>query len=117
MYKEKEMATQMETERKRAIKPPLRYLPEEERSELLNVSGDYRCYGFSNFFIRFRRIRFAGERCALFTSLLYSVTGTEGQLERIAQGIPVVADGHRHSAQSEEENHVGKATQQSGKRH
>ncbi|XP_025419208.1 enkurin [Sipha flava] len=35
MYKEKEMAKLMETERKRAVKPPLRYLPEDERNELL----------------------------------------------------------------------------------
>lgn len=38
MYKEKEMATLMETERKRAVKPPLRYLPEDERNALLKVS-------------------------------------------------------------------------------
>jgi len=37
MYKEKEMAQLMETERKRAVKPSLRYLPEDERNELLNV--------------------------------------------------------------------------------
>lgn len=37
MYKEKENARQLETERKLAVKPPLRYLPEEERNELLNV--------------------------------------------------------------------------------
>lgn len=37
MYKEKETARQMETKRKLAVKPPLRYLPEEERNELLNV--------------------------------------------------------------------------------
>ncbi|KAF0765835.1 enkurin-like [Aphis craccivora] len=36
MYKEKEMAQLMETERKRAVKPSLRYLPEDERNELLN---------------------------------------------------------------------------------
>jgi len=39
MYKEKEMAQLMETERKRAVKPSLRYLPEAERNELLNVSA------------------------------------------------------------------------------
>lgn len=37
MYKEKEMAHMMETERKRAVKPPLRYLPEAERNELMTV--------------------------------------------------------------------------------
>lgn len=37
MYKEKEMAKLMETERKRAVRPPLRYLPEDERNELLKV--------------------------------------------------------------------------------
>lgn len=37
MYKEKEMARLMETERKRAVKQPLRYLPEDERNELLKV--------------------------------------------------------------------------------
>ncbi|KAL4113086.1 hypothetical protein QTP88_016776 [Uroleucon formosanum] len=36
MYKEKEMAQLMETERKRAVKPPFRYLPEDERNEMLN---------------------------------------------------------------------------------
>jgi len=46
MYKEKEMAQLMETERKRAVKPPFRYLPESERNEMLNVrtrpiSSDY----------------------------------------------------------------------------
>jgi len=39
MYKEKEMAQLMETERKRAVKPPFRYLPEVERNEMLNVSA------------------------------------------------------------------------------
>jgi len=37
MYKEKEMAQLMETERKRAVKPPFRYLPESERNEMLSV--------------------------------------------------------------------------------
>lgn len=37
MYKEKEMAQLMETERKRAVKPPFRFLPEDERNEMLNV--------------------------------------------------------------------------------
>lgn len=37
MYKEIETAKQMETERKLSVKPPMRYLPEEERNELLNV--------------------------------------------------------------------------------
>lgn len=37
MYREKEMAQLMETERKRAVKPPFRYLPEDERNEMLNV--------------------------------------------------------------------------------
>lgn len=37
MYKEKEMAQLMETERKRAVKPPFRYLPEGERNEMLSV--------------------------------------------------------------------------------
>lgn len=32
------MATLMETERKMAVKPPLRYLPEDERNALLKVS-------------------------------------------------------------------------------
>lgn len=36
MYKEKEMAQLMETERKRAVKPPFRYLPEGERNEMLS---------------------------------------------------------------------------------
>ncbi|XP_022171486.1 enkurin-like [Myzus persicae] len=36
MYKEKEMAQLMETERKRAVIPPFRYLPEVERNEMLN---------------------------------------------------------------------------------
>ncbi|XP_060870603.1 enkurin-like [Metopolophium dirhodum] len=36
MYKEKEMAQLMETERKRAVKLPFRYLPEGERTEMLS---------------------------------------------------------------------------------
>ncbi|XP_050442625.1 enkurin [Adelges cooleyi] len=36
MYKEKEKARIMENERIKAIKPPLRYIPEHERNKLLN---------------------------------------------------------------------------------
>lgn len=38
ILKDKEMEKVAEVERVRAIKPPLRYLPEEERMELLKVS-------------------------------------------------------------------------------
>jgi len=41
MYEEKELAMRKETERRRAVKPPLRYLPEEETKELLNVRRRY----------------------------------------------------------------------------
>lgn len=41
MHKEKELAKQMEEERKRSIKPSLRYLPEEERNELLTVRVNF----------------------------------------------------------------------------
>lgn len=51
MYKEKEMAQLMETERKRAVKPPMRYLPEVERNELLNVRAIVIC--FKHYFLFF----------------------------------------------------------------
>jgi len=35
--KEKEIEKQKEEERKRAIKPPLRQLPDDEKQEMLNV--------------------------------------------------------------------------------
>jgi len=38
ILKDKEMEKVAEVERVKAIKPPLRYLPEEERMELLKVS-------------------------------------------------------------------------------
>lgn len=44
MYNEKEKAKLMETERKRSVKPPLRYLPDDERNQLLNVRGSFIFY-------------------------------------------------------------------------
>jgi len=45
------------------------------------------------------------------------VTGIENQLGRIAQGISIVADGHRHGAQNETKDNVGEKTERLGERH
>lgn len=45
------------------------------------------------------------------------VTGTEDELGHVAHGILAVAYAHRHDAESEAENHVGKGAEQLGKRH
>lgn len=43
--------------------------------------------------------------------------GTENELGGIAQGVLAVADAHRHGAENEKENHVGKTADQLGERH
>lgn len=60
MHLEMEAARRTEAERKRAVKPPLRQLPEDERNELLNVSDNDFCIVY--FFFFWSSIRYVSTR-------------------------------------------------------
>jgi len=123
------MAQLMETERKRAVKPPFRYLPEGERNEMLNVRA--RLIYLNTYFLFFTLFSVSISHlliiCAcvcttkptafadIYTRVFHS--GTEDKLGWTSQGIFTVANAHRHGTKNEKENHVGEATEQLGERH
>lgn len=114
------MARRIETERKRTVKPPLRFLPEDERNELLNVRSYFFFFFFFFllFFFIFPPPLFPSSRRPLRPLTRFVLrAGIKNQLGRIAQGVFAATHGHRHRAKSEKENHAGKATEQLGERH
>jgi len=123
------MAQLMETERKRAVKPPFRYLPEGERNEMLSVRA--RPINLNTYFLFLTLFSISISQlfiiCACvcitkstaFTDFYIRVilSGTEDKLGWTSQGIFTVANAHRHGTENEKENHVGEATEQLGERH